>query len=288
MIDTCCGLHCATCSWKESHGCGGCIATKGNPFHGKCPIAICCLSKGHTHCGECEAIPCSKLFAYSYLDPVHGDKPQGNRVQLCRKNAAESGKQRWDKVLLTSAGWFNRNGEVNLSIQKRFLKMLEKPANEAKVLFIPTAAITDEAIQMVGKCRKELLCSGILPENITDFNIGDPITTDEALNYDCIYFTGGNTGYLLEKIKQTGFDRIIKAMVHANRVYVGVSAGSLIATPNIGEPFDEKTSALALIQAYISVHNPQGTAARTDLPLPHVPLTDDQALAVKWDGYEFV
>lgn len=288
MIDSCCGLHCAACSWKETHGCGGCIATKGHPFHGECPIAICCLGKGYTHCGECEAMPCEKLYAYSYLDPVHGDKPQGSRVQVCRNWAAESGKQKWEKVLLTSAGWSGMNGEVHAKIMQRFLEMLGRPADEAKVLFIPTAAVSDEAIRMSGKCREELLLAGILPENMTVYNIGDPITTAEAMKYDCIYFTGGNTGHLLRRIKETGFDRIIKAMVYANRVYVGVSAGSLIATPNIGTPFDAETSALALINAYISVHTPKGTAARIDLPLPHIPLSDAQALSVKWDGYELI
>ena len=204
-----------------------------------------------------------------------------------QKLAAASGKHRWEKVLLTSAGWFGMNGEVRTNIQRRFQEMLGKPADEAKVLFIPTAAISEEAFEMVGKCRDELLRTGILPENITVYNIGDPITTAEAMTYDCIYFTGGSTGYLLRRIKETGFDRIIKAMVYANKVYVGVSAGSLIATPDIGGLFEE-TSALALVNAYISVHSPKGTTARTDLPLPHIPLSDDQALAVKWNGYEVI
>lgn len=39
MIDSRCGLHCTGCEWKESHGCGGCIETKGHPFHGEC---TCC------------------------------------------------------------------------------------------------------------------------------------------------------------------------------------------------------------------------------------------------------
>jgi hypothetical protein len=28
--------------------------------------------------------------------------------------------------------------------------------------------------------------------------------------------------------------------------------------------------------------------ARTDLPLPHLPLADNQALAVSWKGYQLV
>ena len=77
-------------------------------------------------------------------------------------------------------------------------------------------------------------------------------------------------------------------MVYANKVYVGVSAGSLIASPNIGEPFEKKTSSLCLINAYLSVHCQPGSKAKTALPLPHIPLTDNQAVIVRWDGYEVI
>jgi hypothetical protein len=77
-------------------------------------------------------------------------------------------------------------------------------------------------------------------------------------------------------------------MVYSNKVYVGVSAGSIIATPNVCEPYNEKTAGLALINAYLSVHQPAGAIVRTDLPLPHIPLTDNQALAVNWAGYEVI
>ena len=46
MIDSRCGLHCTTCTYKEPCGCGGCIETNGHPFHGACPVAQCCQEKG--------------------------------------------------------------------------------------------------------------------------------------------------------------------------------------------------------------------------------------------------
>ncbi|MDR1706250.1 MAG: GNAT family N-acetyltransferase [Clostridiales bacterium] len=45
--------------------------------------------EGITHCGECEALPCDKLRAYSYDDPEHGDKPPGARIERCRRWAAD-------------------------------------------------------------------------------------------------------------------------------------------------------------------------------------------------------
>ena len=105
-----CGLLCSSCSFREPYGCGGCIETNGNPFHGECPVAKCCQDMGFQHCGECENLPgectdpdckkidatgffecggcgstsCDKLYPYSYKDPDHGDNPPGARVAVCR------------------------------------------------------------------------------------------------------------------------------------------------------------------------------------------------------------
>lgn len=80
MIDTYCGLSCEGCEYKEKTNCGGCIATKGNPFHGECPVAVCAIEKGFAHCGECPDMPCKLLNDYSN-DPVHGDTPHGARIE---------------------------------------------------------------------------------------------------------------------------------------------------------------------------------------------------------------
>lgn len=89
MVDSRCGLHCTDCAWKESAGCGGCIESEGHPFHGECPIALCCQNRGHLHCGQCADLPCEKLYAYSYLDPEHGDNPPGARIEVLRRWHAE-------------------------------------------------------------------------------------------------------------------------------------------------------------------------------------------------------
>lgn len=84
MIDSRCGLHCTTCTFKEPCHCGGCMETSGHPFHGECPVAICCQEKGFVHCGECPQLPCDLLTQYS-CDPEHGDHPQGARIAQCRQ-----------------------------------------------------------------------------------------------------------------------------------------------------------------------------------------------------------
>ncbi len=288
MVDSRCGLSCTGCAWRESCGCGGCIETMGNPFHGKCPIAICCQEKGYTHCGECVLIPCDRLTSYSYLDPDHGDVPQGKRVEVCRRWAAQNGINAWNKVLLTSAGFEDFEGNQKSNIIDCFLKMLAIPTNEAKVLFIPTAAVDKETRDIADMCKQELINMGIREGNIHTYEIDGSMNDQEAMGYDVIYFTGGDTNHLLRCIKEAEFDKIIKKMVAANKVYVGVSAGSLIATPNIGDVHEVQTTGLCLINAYLDVHCPDHTPARTDLPLIHIPLTDQQAVAVSWEGYHLI
>lgn len=85
-FDTYCGLSCKDCKYKETANCGGCIATQGNPFNGKCEVAECAKSRGKRFCGECENIPCDILKRYSF-DKEQGDN--GKRIENCQRIKAE-------------------------------------------------------------------------------------------------------------------------------------------------------------------------------------------------------
>ncbi len=80
-LETYCGLSCATCEFLASGICGGCIVSGGKPFHGKCDVAECAVSKKRRFCGECADFPCDILKSYSY-DPEHGDN--GERIENCK------------------------------------------------------------------------------------------------------------------------------------------------------------------------------------------------------------
>jgi dipeptidase E len=49
---------------------------------------------------------------------------------------------------------------------------------------------------------------------------------------DVLLISGGNTFYLLDQFRKTGFDKYLSQFVK-EKVYVGVSAGTIIATPTI-------------------------------------------------------
>lgn len=75
---TYCGLDCKNCEYKEKCNCGGCVKTKGNPFHGKCRLAECVIKHNIEHCGYCESFPCDLLKEFSY-DKKNGEN--GGRIR---------------------------------------------------------------------------------------------------------------------------------------------------------------------------------------------------------------
>lgn len=51
--------------------------------------------------------------------------------------------------------------------------------------------------------------------------------------YDVIYMSGGNTAYLLQQLQKTDSVSVICEKVKAGKIYIGTSAGSIIAGPKI-------------------------------------------------------
>ncbi|MBI2669202.1 Type 1 glutamine amidotransferase-like domain-containing protein [Candidatus Woesearchaeota archaeon] len=131
------------------------------------------------------------------------------------------------ELLLTSTGLAN---EI---IRDQFLKLIRKAVSTIKVIFIPTASRTKEKLNYVQEAKQELLDLGVLRKNIKTVNLDTKVNYAEVKNYDVIYVCGGNTFFLLKKVRETGFDKIIAKFVHENKLYFGVSAGSIIVCPNI-------------------------------------------------------
>ena len=185
------------------------------------------------------------------------------------------------KLLLTSTGFENPN------LSKEFLRLVKKSPAEIKVLFIPIAAKTKEELKYVKESKKELINLGI--KKI--------IEAKKRINYkkdfDAIYICGGNTFYLLHRIRELGFDRLIKRLVKEGKIYIGVSAGSIIAGPNIeiASPFDKNKvnlndlTGLNLTNIIVSPHYCKKEEKivenfKKKSKYKVVPLTDKQALLI--------
>ncbi len=70
------------------------------------------------------------------------------------------------------------------------------------------------------------------------------LRTDLA-SYQLIFVCGGNTFYLLDHVRKSGFDTVIKELLNKGVIYVGSSAGSCIMCPTIEhvQLFDDKDAA---------------------------------------------
>ena len=173
------------------------------------------------------------------------------------------------KALLTSAGF--SSGAFTM----RFLAMTGKDAGDIRVVFVPTAAITPDAIAMLPKCMNDLLSAGIPKENVTVYDLHRAMGWAELRAHDAIYFAGGDAEYLMRRINDSGFRNRLLRFIRTNGVYVGVSAGSCVAAENVRR-------GLKLLAAPIHVHQEKGTRAG---PLAvegrdTVYLTDKQAIII--------
>jgi dipeptidase E len=112
-------------------------------------------------------------------------------------------------------------------------KYLPDPVGR-RLAFINTAAEGDHGDKSWLKEDREALVNmgyDVFDYTITGKNSGS-LRTD-LMTSDVIFVSGGNTFYLLEKIQQSGFKTIIQEFVNQGKPYIGSSAGSVVAGPDV-------------------------------------------------------
>jgi dipeptidase E len=144
------------------------------------------------------------------------------------------------KFLLTSAGI------TNDSIRSALVDLLGKPIAESNALCIPTAlyAIPGGAAAawrlICGKGRTPLTELGWKSLGLLELTAlpsipkEDWVPTVQAA--DALLVAGGDPLYLSYWMRQSGLADLLPSL-RREAVYVGVSAGSMVMAPNIGEDF---------------------------------------------------
>jgi dipeptidase E len=145
------------------------------------------------------------------------------------------------KYLLTSAGIRNP------SIHNALLDLLGKPIAEASALCIPTAMYGHPQVTPDLTWR---LISGREPENpmcelgwksvgvleLTALpSIGEERWVAWVREIDVLLVGGGDALYLCYWMRQSGLADLLPSL--RDTVWVGLSAGSMVTTPNIGQDF---------------------------------------------------
>jgi dipeptidase E len=134
------------------------------------------------------------------------------------------------KLLLTSSGI------TNASIRQALVDLLGKPISEASALFVPTAIYAyPQAIQHSWQGIKTPGELGWKAFGLLELTALPSIPKDVWLPQveaaDVIFVGGGNKFYLSYWMEQSGLFDILPGLIKQGTVYVGASAGSMMATP---------------------------------------------------------
>lgn len=119
-------------------------------------------------------------------------------------------------------------------VMPKIVKMLDRSAKELKLAFIPTAGDPygdDKPWMDADRAMLEKL--GFQVEDFDLKNKTEDETQKTLSNFDVIFVAGGNTFYLLNEARKSGFDKVAPELVKAGKIYIGSSAGSYIACPTI-------------------------------------------------------
>jgi dipeptidase E len=145
------------------------------------------------------------------------------------------------KLLLTSAGI------TNASIRDALVDLLGKPVAESSALCIPTAAY---AHPMAGPGRAWSFISGQEPRcpmvelgwksmGVLELTALPSLDEDRWVPWveetDVLLVNGGDALYLCYWLRQSGLAEMLPSL--SDTVWVGLSAGSMVLTPRIGEDF---------------------------------------------------
>ncbi|MDC7122290.1 Type 1 glutamine amidotransferase-like domain-containing protein [Cellulomonas fimi] len=201
------------------------------------------------------------------------------------------------KLLLTSGG------VTNPSIRGALVEMLGKPIEESHALVIPTAQwghpmcgpSSVQRTTAAGTGAEHLTGLGWASLGVLELTALPTIGSDRWIPWvreaDALLVDGGDATYLAHWIRESGLDDLFPSL--PDTVWVGVSAGSMVMTPRIGEVFVEWPGApddrtLGVVDFAIFPHldafptNTMTHAERwaADLDVPSYVLDEQTAVAV--------
>ena len=204
------------------------------------------------------------------------------------------------KLLLTSAGI------KNASIHAALVDLLGKPVSEADALIIPTAVYPMGGPAMAwklitGQAKTPLAEVGWKSLGVLELtalpSLDEEHWVPAVREADALLVCGGDSLYLNHWMRQSGLADLFPSL--RDTVYVGVSGGSMVTAPNVGQEFVDwppptgTDEALGLVDFAIFPHLdhpdlPENTMADAErwaaaLPVPGYGIDDQTAITVS-DG----
>ena len=105
--------------------------------------------------------------------------------------------------------------------------LIKEEIENKKVAFIPTASLHEGYTGYVGSARKLFKKLGAI---VTEIDIStEAYSTIQSVfeEADVIYFTGGNSFFLMDQLRKTGTDGLLKKELANGKLMIGESAGAI-------------------------------------------------------------
>ena len=120
-----------------------------------------------------------------------------------------------------------------MQVKEEIMKILPKPANQLRVAHIITASKPEKDVAYMKQDQTDLMKTGFKVDKIDIEGKTENELRQTLKDKDIIYVQGGNTFYLMKAVRESGFETVVKDLINRGVIYIGVSAGSVIAGPTI-------------------------------------------------------
>lgn len=113
------------------------------------------------------------------------------------------------------------------------LGAIEPDLKNKTVTYIPTASKVEPLGFFVKIGRWRLKRLGLTVDELEVSTASYETIKNKLEKNDYIYVTGGNTFFLLQELKKSGADKLLKKEIEKGKLYIGESAGAIVAAPDI-------------------------------------------------------
>ena len=188
-----------------------------------------------------------------------------------------------------------------------FEDFAEQNIRAKEVLFIPTAANVEEYRDYVDEAKEAFAKMGFTLQILDVSKASEAEAKAKIGAAQVLYVSGGNTFYLLCELKKKGLAGLIADRVRSGElVYVGESAGAMIAAPSVeyasmmddasGSELVAAQTGLDLVKFYPVVHYGEEPFVQSTAEilkayggkLNLTPINNAEAIAVHGDKFEIL
>ena len=148
-----------------------------------------------------------------------------SKVNTLTSNATDSDDPSKATLFLTSTG---------VPALEAIIPLLPFKPKGKKVSYINTASAVNGTVSEGTISNIEIIeKAGFTVDRIDISTLSSEDLEDNFRDSDLIWVGGGNTLYLLQQVRKSGFDKFVTKKIFEGVPYVGVSAGSIILGPDL-------------------------------------------------------